>query len=1203
MIDSVVLDAVLSVAGPALVKLLRKAGFRRRVAIAARKHANSLGIDVTSKTIAAWLDRPDVQQMFGTATPGAVESAIASLAVPLPRSVTPAQREQLLGVICHEILRDLDPSAATATAFALTSRQIAAEGERTRGVAERTLAVSTDTQAIVKAFSASALLDEHLRRLHPWRATEARELLKQGPAVTTLVEQVVSSPSVAQLANEWWQHPPVTLRNAPARFYVWLAELADGYDADPAAAYFFGQAVELGASPRGYYVARRALVLMGIDAAESRRLEIDGDHPLSAAVVALRDDDFAAAVQALEAWAPEGPQGRALRSLMLAQCLRALDRLDEAIDELTSTARELPDASGVAMTAAEWLIQRANGRVTISPPADLDRAYRWAIQARDSRRVWNGDCRRAVLLAVQAAVQGGDQAGALRLVSPEPNGEASEREANDPAIRAERAILLAIAGRARQAREVVASMDDSFTATFVEGLAADDDGDRESATVALLRAYDLASDDNARARVASALVWAGNELPDLRDLATRQPEAVRVMRRTHEALAPGPDRLVRLRARAHEEPAIAASLARVYEQMGEPLEAARTFEKAGNEFRVPSMLVSAAQLYLREGEALLCIAQADAALAMAPHGWGAEFTVRAVLYEAMWAENRIPEAVQQARRLVELEPANPSAVWALTVALLRLDEEEQAWRALAASGTPIDPRTSFEARIWIRLVVRSPQATTLVARALELMQRWDDDPDLTAHFLANLVLGWRDGALDPADVEAISAAQSAFTSRYPDSNTFRVVQIGPDDDPLQHIKPMLQARYEASHDLHEQIRDGNLPVGVATLVTASYSSLVIEQTGGRVHAYRDEGAPQRAAAAATALGGRCVVDTTAVATLARLDPGVSDDLRGRFAELVSTLEAYRDARTVQDEFKLGTAGMLYWDPEAQDARATEPAPEEVERNAAVADRIVDLMASFTKRPRPRLVRFPEFEDRPSSLAWLGGLDIAVEQGLPFWCDDVRGVDLARSVDVEAFGTIDLLRELSRSSSLDPQIVDAAEASLIDQRYVDLGFRAETMMLAAELAGWRPRGAAAALTRSRTWADPEPVGDFLQEAMTRAALIDLNALYMWVASAALGLTVDLPAEQGSANLKVLLRRAFGVISLRADQIPAVLRGVREPLTGDGGLVDPLETVLAELYRDMVEVHGYPAARMLVFALVANADESDKRTAARVVLTHK
>lgn len=1203
VVDPLVFKAASSVAGPAMTKVIKLATFRKKVAIAVRKQAKSLGIEVTSKAISTWLERPDVHQMFRNATPAAVDSAVLSLAVPLPSSVTAEQREQLLGVICHEVLRELDPGAATATAFTMTSRQIASEGERTRGKLDEVLAVSADTHAIVTAFSPPALLEENLRRIHPWRAQEARELLQQLPAAISLIRDVVSSPKVEQLVADWWKHPPVTLQGAPARFYVWLAELASGYGLNGAAAHFFELAVDLGVSPRNYYLARQALSLAPVDEVRSRSVELEPAEPLSVAVIALRVDDFATAAASLDAWEPAQAPDRAFRSSLLGQSLRALGRLDDAIAELTRVAGEQPDASGVATLAAEYLIERAGSGVTISPPADLASAYRWAIQARDSRRVWSGDCSKAVLLAVQAAVQGGDQAGALRLVSPEPSGEASEQEARNPALRAERAILLALAGKSRLAHEVAASMNDPFVAAFIEGLAADDQGDRAGATRALLRAYDLASSDNARARVASALVWAGDELPDLEDLATRQPDAVRVIRRTHEALAPGPDRLVRLRARAHEEPAIAASLARAYEQQGDPLEAARTFEKAGNEFRLPSMLISAAQLYLSNGEAGQSITQAEAALAMAPQGWGGEFPARVVLYEAMWADNRLPESVQQARRLVELQPANPSAVWALTVALLRLDEEDQAWRALAAHGTPIDPRTPFEARVWIRLVVRSPQAATLVARALGLMQRWDDDAELTAYFLTNLIVGTRDGALDPADVEAIREAQTAFTARHPKSDAFQLVQAGPDGDPLKHIRPLLKDRYEALHDLHQQIAEGRLPVGAATIVSSTYTSLLIEQTGGRVYAYRDQDAHQRGEAAAVALSGRCVIDTTAVATLARLDEAVSDDLRGRFTELVSTLEAYRDARATQDEFNLGTAGSIHWDPDAQDVRATKSSADKIERDRTLAARIVGLIGSFTRVPRVELVQFPEFEDRPSSLAWLAGLDLAAELGIPFWCDDMQGSELARSVGVQTFGTVDLLRHLSASDSLDLQLANAAEATLINHRYVDLGFQRETMFLAAELSGWRPSGAAVTLTRSRTWVDPEPVADFLEHAMTAAAVIGPEALYGWVASAAIGLTADLPANQGSANLAVLLRRAFGVIGVRADQMPAVLQGVREPLAANSDLVDPLEQVLRDIHRDVAEAHGHQVAQMLVFALLTSANDDDKRTAARVVLTDR
>jgi hypothetical protein len=74
-------------------------------------------------------------------------------------------------------------------------------------------------------------------------------------------------------------------------------------------------------------------------------------------------------------------------------------------------------------------------------------------------------------------------------------------------------------------------------------------------------------------------------------------------------------------------------------------------------------------------------------------------------------------------------------------------------------------------------------------------------------------------------------------------------------------------------------------------------------------------------------------------------------------------------------------------------------------------------------------------------------------------------------------------------------------------------------------------------------------------------------------------------------------------MRPDRLPIVLGGIRNARNERRGVTDPVEPVLADAYRSLVARHGHALAAPLLMSLVQLTDETDKLTAARVVLTHR
>ncbi len=203
--------------------------------------------------------------------------------------------------------------------------------------------------------------------------------------------------------------------------------------------------------------------------------------------------------------------------------------------------------------------------------------------------------------------------------------------------------------------------------------------------------------------------------------------------------------------------------------------------------------------------------------------------------------------------------------------------------------------------------------------------------------------------------------------------------------------------------------------------------------------------------------------------------------------------------------------------------------------------------------------------------------------------------------VPTFGTLDLLHHLAASGQLDIHLAQTAEASLIRNYHVELGFDPDVMTFAATLDGWAPAGAAFALTRSYTWTAGEPVMQFLLTALTHQLDRSPYEIRNWIAPAAIGLVRDLDDASAAGNLQILLGRLITQPWMRPDRFPVALAGVRQGTTERHDTADPLLPVLTNLHKNLVAQHGNVLARQLLLALVKNASAEDRRTAVRVILS--
>lgn len=1192
MVDPVTaMEIISTIAAEPVKQQIRKRTFARRVAVQAAKEGRQGGIDVSARAIAGWLRREDTRKLLETGRADLFQPAVNNLALRLGGPEHASAAASLLPIVLRQAQLALDVNEAIVNSESRVSARFDTVDESMRAVLER--------------HSAGDRLAENLRKLHPLHATPAAQISDTWPVIAEIVQLLAEAPAPAVILDEWARTEPRILIDAPASAYAWLGDVAADYEAGDAAVQFYGEAIQRGAGPRDYFLARSSLAIALSDPTRSRELITSAgrSEPLSDALARIHSGDLAGALVAMDGWQPSAARDAAVCVVLHARVLIELGRENEAVHELTSAADAEPSAAGVAIAAAVYLARRARFGVAASPYGDLDKACQLALRARNARRLWRGDSAAAVVVAMGAIATFGDPARAIHLATPAPEGDATPEEAADEAVLHERAVLVAMSAPMDVASAAAQGITEQHYAALIAGLVALRKDDVTGGTRLLLDAYEAAADDGDRIRAARLLAVQTDEVPDMSDLETRQPEAVKEIHQLHAALRPGPDRMSRLRAHQHENPQIAISLAEAYESAGQDVEAADTLEHAGLAFALPGLTVQAARKRLKLDDAESAIKLCESAIAMGGQRWPGEFSARVCLFEIFWGQGRFHDALQQARALVALDSADRDAAWALVRTHVQLGDLGAAWEALGVFGEPIAPRTAAEARLWVLLVMRSPRATALISRALEVIREWSDHPELNGAFVGSLTMFLPKEGLDAADQEAVRAVLADLLADEQAGDTGLVsIAVEEGEDPLKNLIPILKDRHERVADLGGQVARGELPVGMLTLVSSTMTEVLLQRYAGKVYGYSDHGAAQRANAVDAALDGRCVVDLTAIATLSLLDESTASELLSRFSELLSTYEQFGDALNAQIASKVHASGAMAWDPETQRARFTQIDEADAASLEHRADRVVELLRRTRRHAHKgldRLQEFQELQDAPGVGAWIGPADMAAALDLPLWCDDVILSQVVSSLGVRTFGTVDLIRRLRGQGSLTGDLVDVTEAVLVHNYYVDLGFRREVQTHAAELANWTFAGAAYSMSRPAAWLDPDAAMSFIKTALSHAT--DPQAIEGWIAASATGLTASLDMDRASANLRILLVQLLVLPSIRLDHVPFVLKGVRAPIADSPGLEDPLESTLRVLHSALVEKHGPQAAQVLLLGLLGQASQADRDAAARVILT--
>ncbi|WP_406228268.1 PIN domain-containing protein [Streptomyces anthocyanicus] len=1058
--------------------------------------------------------------------------------------------------------------------------------------------------------------DQALSTLPPVFREEARLLCDQWPDVEAVVQMLpVGRTLRKEVLEQWAQHEPRWLTGAPAHALAWLAHLASAYGASSASLSFYDQAIREGGYPRDLLVVQAALQAETLNAGAAGSYLAayqDLDSPLVRALQSILDGDRSAALHHLDQWKAPDDNAQALRLLLRTEALMGQGLADQVLPALREADVARFPQLGAALT--QVLLQRATRRAVRRKLADAQEALAVALRVRNARREWFGDSAAAVVMGMQAALLSQDLPTAWALSQPAPEGEANMQEAQDPRVQEESALIAAMTGRERRARELLEVVTNPFAKAQVlavlEELRAGANAEDERVAEAWQRAWDAAQTASEQFMAATGLVESGRSLPDIAHLKDDHPDAVADLEKFARAVTgTDPGDLSVLRANANQSPVTAVKLAQRYQQLGDLDSAAATLREAAVQWRDAQLMAMAARTYQQARDYRTAKECAESALRIAGPRWAAQGAMYALLVETESAAGNWEEATDAAIVLLGLDPHNLDARWALVKCYATRARPDDAWRTLTELGEVAAPRHRDEALLWVQLGARYSADPQFVGRALNLMQNWPEDDELLGIFLG--ILYWRTTTTQPMTEEAadlLRAASSDYLERFPDSVHFRALDATDPHAALAELGESLRREHEDEdrRELRDRISQGQLPVGMLTLLNGrSYAEVCVRLTAGAPGLFACDPTASEAEAGAirAALNRKVVVDTSAAVSLALLEPGAAERLIGSCQSIGTTDQIVGDAFHALDSFAQRSGGTLVWNETEARPALHVASDEQVSALRRTLERATEIVRALPRTARPELRALTEVSASRRTEAWLTALDVAKEHDLVLWCDDRTLRGIARSVGVSAFGTLALIDACQRDQTMAPQEAMAVRAELLRHFYLDIPFSSDLYRFAAQADGWHTRGVAAAIARPAAWSDPLALVRLVLDAVEHVIDSAPDSASAWLAAAYAGLwRATLPSHRPS-NLQKLCVQVLTQPWVSASSLPFLLAGLRagaaEVQDDDG----PLLAALAHYYRALIEQMGHPWAGTALMNLFSHAGEEDKSAAARTVLTHR
>jgi hypothetical protein len=822
----------------------------------------------------------------------------------------------------------------------------------------------------------------------------------------------------------------------------------------------------------------------------------------------------------------EAIRGSQIAQSLLSDQAARLGDLDAACDHARLAHEADVDNSAVMVSRAVALIRRANS--TRQRLDDLPTAIQLLERALYQRRSWSGPTVGVLVLLVQAYALNGQFDAMLQQCLPNPEGSASPEEAADPRIRRHALYAAHLAGRRDLVEAVAESLGESVQDRIAKLRTRTLDLTRDEQLVLwdeeLTRAI---ADSDYEAVANSAVVLASfgqDERPRLAPFVERSiiPASYLDLIAALVAATISLDAaLPELRTLARRDTGAAEYLIIKLTEAGRYLEAAHTYSALFGASRNPYFLIGRAQCLLDGSEE-----GAEAASLEAVHSTSEFPADRARLFAYLGAQAaRRGEWDTAERHLADVlrlsaRPASED-VWRVVAAQLNQGRLRRAASTVAQyQPTVTNPD---EAQLWLQANAAIVWDEARASEALTLARRFKGTPRLSAALLGEIVTrtqGIRDdaeprtppgGELDedaslearrraaqgtvPAELHRQAfAAMDELVAEFGEASGITVLR-GEPEQLLEQTVDMLQATAASAgafRDLIDAARDARVPRGfVASVRARSYATLLVQRTlGVLVSAPADDDEHLLDVQAADrAIGRSVVVDAATLLVLT----GISSptELEGQFPELLLPAAAMRDIHRAAFDIRglAGSPGTVTWDPQLGSVAFHELGELEFTRQLRRVQALEDIAEGLPVRTVGTPTLFDRLGAEPQNAPWLHPIQLAHDEGVALWSDDLGLRRLARQLGVRCFGTsalIDALRDRALDIATTDDAQDAAllqtasyNRELAHDLVVDVALHLEDLLYLAEQDAWLPNAAGAVISRAAWWAwQVTPVQDLL-----------------------------------------------------------------------------------------------------------------------------
>lgn len=875
------------------------------------------------------------------------------------------------------------------------------------------------------------------------------------------------------------------------------------------------------------------------------------------------------------------------------------DLADDAmkLSELAVMLR--PTAESARLTHAQTTLAvliSMTGRSVSDANDEISRTARGveteAMLVRDSLRDWDGETGSALAIAARARSIQGDYVGALRMLRPAPDGVASQKEAQHPEVIRFGAHIAHVTGDDGLALELASKNPNKaegalMRAAVLAGRPQMANEAKDALFTALAESTGHLHDDF---RALMALSRRFNSLSDaekttvtthIDDLSKLDPELADVMRARVLISQGDPEAALRhVRGLEPNELALDVCADALIASNRAEEAASMVFEAGISRGDIP-LATEALELAVDNGLsetarkfALELLARDDAKpvrlkslralqrVALSEPNWSdvATRTVQ-VIDELHWNDLPVPE-VQH---------------WYLAEALFFLGKFEKALdvlrRAPAVSFSTRDRAQLFLTLVWRAVDERRarPEASTsssltdlgdpeLYKMFMRAAADWAHDEQIATAALS-VALTAPDSGLTESQIADLRDYAERYFDRHGENAPIQRISIG--DDNLQPLLELLRAntdRQLALEDLARKVREGRAPLALLTEAAGrTTTESLIRRDLGYVMAVGEDGALGEQTVH-KAVGGRVVADTTAL-VVAPWTGKAFRKLAANFDAVIVPASVREDIARARTNFAMKSTTTLGWDIRAQRPFLKEISVEVAQSYADIAEQV---WADARSLQVTHSGAGTNQRDR-----WLSVITVAQDLGLPIWADDVVIRQLARSMNVPAFGSIDLIRALN-----DDAEIAAATTAFRDSKVVDLPI-ADSWHTLAEQGNWKLDSAfAVAISRPSAWRDlPHAFSQLRHLIQLRPTDMNAEMTAAWTQTAASGLAL---ATDAAARPKVVTALLAWVIT-NADPFfshtfgGAVANDESEVPAEAGQVTQQIVAV-----ADALRAHHYPAA---------------------------